>query len=196
MSESRNDEQESALMIRKLGREIRWDAAAAVIAALVGLLALFVAGYTAHIQRQQVSAQVWPYLMWANSDNQMEFMWINKGVGPAIVESAQVLVGGNSQHDWSAVMHSLRLEPINYGQSTFNGNVLSAGETLEWLKFMDHASFQRFRETARRARLDFKVCYCSTLGDCWVNDTTKGNGNVRIPVDKCPAVPEAQQFDD
>ena len=196
MSESRNDEQESAPMIRKLGREIRWDAAAAIIASLVGLLALAVAGYTAHIQRQQVSAQVWPYLMWANSDNQMEFMWINKGVGPAIVESAQVLVGGNPQHDWSAVMHSLRLEPINYGQSTFNGNVLSAGETLEWLKFMDHASFQRFRETARRARLDFKVCYCSTLGDCWVNDTTKGNGNVRIPVDKCPAVPEAQQFDD
>jgi hypothetical protein len=112
------------------------------------------------------------------------------------VKTAQVLVAGKPQHDWAAVMRSLRLEPINYGQSTFNGNVLSAGETLEWLKFMDHASFQRFRETARRAKLDFKVCYCSTLGDCWVNDTTKGNGNVRIPVDKCPAVPDAQQFDD
>ena len=32
-------------------RRIRWDALAAVIAALVGLLALIVAGYTAYIQR-------------------------------------------------------------------------------------------------------------------------------------------------
>lgn len=196
MTDSQKGESVSSLAVKKLDREIRWDAAAAVVASLVGLLALAVAGYTAYIQRQQVSAQVWPYLLWANSDNQTDFMWINKGVGPAIVETAQVLVAGKPQRNWEAVMRSLRLEPIHYGQSTLNGNVLSAGETLEWLKFMDHASFQRFRETARRAKLDFKVCYCSTLGDCWVNDTTKGNGNVRIPVDKCPAVPESQQFDD
>jgi hypothetical protein len=196
MSEPQRDESASAPIVRRLGREIRWDAAAAIIASLVGLLALMIAGYTAYIQRQQVSAQVWPYLLWANSDNQTEYMWMNKGVGPAIVKSAQVLVDGKPQHNWAAVMRSLRLEPINYGQSTFNGNVLSAGETLDWLKFMDHASFQRFRDAARRAKLDFKVCYCSTLGDCWVNDTTKGNGNVRIPVDKCPAVPVPQQFDD
>ncbi|HEX5960420.1 MAG TPA: hypothetical protein VFY97_04140 [Rhodanobacteraceae bacterium] len=179
-----------------MARFLRWDALAAIVASLVGLLALAVAGYTAYIQRQQVSAQVWPYLLWANSDNQTEYMWMNKGVGPAIVKSAQVLVDGKPQHNWAAVMRSLLLEPINYGQSTFNGNVLSAGETLDWLKFMDHASFQRFRDAARRAKLDFKVCYCSTLGDCWVNDTTKGNGNVRIPVGKCPAVPAPQQFDD
>lgn len=196
MSEPQRDENASAPMAKRLGRQIRYDAAAAVIASLVGLLALAVAGYTAYIQRQQVRAQVWPYLMWADSDNQMDYMWINKGVGPAVVKTAQVLVGGKPQHDWNAVMRSLQLEPINYGQSTFNGNVLSAGETLEWLKFMDHASFKRFRDSAKRARLDFRVCYCSTLGDCWVNDTTKGNGNVRIPVDKCPAVPDAQQFDD
>lgn len=196
MSELPHDENASAPTVKRLGRQIRWDATAAIIASLVGLLALAVAGYTAYIQRQQVSAQVWPYLMWANSDNQMDFMWMNKGVGPAIVKSAQVLVAGKSQHDWPAVMRSLQLEPIDYGQSTFNGNVLSAGETLEWLKFKDHADFQRFREAARRGRLDFKVCYCSTLGDCWVNDTTKGNGNVRLPVDKCPAVPQSHQFDD
>jgi len=196
MSEPRRDENVSAPAIKRLGREIRWDAAAAIIASLVGLLALAVAGYTAYIQRQQVRAQVWPYLLWANSDNQTEYMWINKGVGPAIVKTAQVLVGGKPQRNWQAVMRALQLEPITYRQSTFNGNVLSAGETLEWLKFMDHAGFQRFRDAARRARLDFKVCYCSTLGDCWVNDTARGNGNVRVPVGKCPAVPDAQQFDD
>lgn len=196
MPETSSSPNETTPAASKVRREIRYDAVAAVIAALVGMLALAVAAYTAYIQRQQVSAQVWPYLMWANSDNQMEFMWINKGVGPAIVKTAQVLVDGKPQRDWTAVMRSLRLDPMKFGQSTFNGNVLSAGETLDWLKFMDHASFQRFRDAGRRSKLVFKVCYCSTLGDCWVNDTSRGDENVRVPVGKCPAVPEAQQFDD
>ncbi len=195
MSDPQRNENASAPIVKRLGREIRYDAVAAVIAALVGMLALLVAGYTAYILRQQVRAQVWPYLMWANSDNGMDFLWINKGVGPAIIKSAVVLVDGKPQHNWPAVMHSLRVDPQGYGQSTFNRNVISAGETLEWLKFKDHGQFQAFRGAARN-HLDFKVCYCSTLGDCWVNDSTRDDGNTRFPVGKCPAVPATQQFDD
>lgn len=195
MSEPQRDENASAPTVKRLGREIRWDAAAAIIASLVGLLALAVAGYTAYIQRQQVSAQVWPYLMWASSDTGSDYLWVNKGVGPAIVKSAVVLVDGKPQRNWNAVMHSLQVDPQNYGQSTFNHNVISAGETLEWLKFKDHGQFRVFRDAARK-RLDFKVCYCSTLGDCWVNDSTRSDGNTRFPAGKCPAVPESRQFRD
>jgi hypothetical protein len=173
----------------------RWDAAAAIIASLVGLLALIVAGYTAYIQRQQVSAQVWPYLMMADSDNSSEYMWFNKGVGPAQVKSVQAFVDGKLQRNWTSVFMSMRLAGMDYGQSTLNGDVLSAGEKLDWLQFKDHRDFQAFREAAHHTKLDFKVCYCSTLGDCWINDSAKGWGN-RQPVGKCPAVPESQQFDD
>lgn len=195
MSEPQRDDNAPTPAVKRLGRQIRYDAVAAVIAALVGMLALVVAGYTAYIQRQQVSAQVWPYLMWANSDSRMDYLWINKGVGPAIIKSAVVLVDGKPQHDWRAVMRSLQVDPQGYGQSTFNHNVISAGETLEWINFRSHDQFQTFRDAARR-RLDFKVCYCSTLGDCWVNDSTRGDGNTRFEVGQCPAVPETQQFDD
>lgn len=176
-------------------RVVRWDALAAIVASLVGLLALLIAGYTAYIQRQQVSAQVWPYLIWASSDTGSDYLWLNKGVGPAIVKSAVVSVDGKPQRDWDAVMHSLQVDPQGFGQSTFNHNVLSAGETLEWLTFKDHDQFKAFRSVARH-KLDFKVCYCSTLGDCWVNDSTRGDGNNRLAVDKCPAVPESRQFQD
>ena len=125
------------MLVATARRGIRWDAAAAIIASLVGLLALVVAGYTAHIQRQQVSAQVWPYLMMASSDVSSQYMWLNKGVGPAQVESVQVLVGGKPQRDWKAVFRSMQLEKLDYGQSTLNGNVLSAGEKLDWLQFND-----------------------------------------------------------
>ncbi len=195
MPEPHCDESASAPAVHRLGREIRWDALAAIVASLVGLLALLVAGYTAYIQRQQVRAQVWPYLMMANSDNSSEFMWFNKGVGPAQVKSVQALVGGKPQRNWDAVMRAMRLENLSYGQSTLRGDVLSAGEKLDWLQFKEHDDFVRFREAVRLARLDFRVCYCSSLGDCWMNDSNRG-WNDRRPVGTCPKLPESEQFDD
>ena len=177
-------------------RGVRWDALAAIIASLVGLLALLIAGYTAMLQRQQVRAQVWPYLLWASSDVSTQYLWINKGVGPAIVQSTRVLVDGKPQRDWKEVMAALQLGPLNYGQSTLSGNVLSAGETLEWLKFAGSEDFRHFRATAKSARLDFKVCYCSTLGECWVVDTTEWSRDNRVPIGMCPDVPESEQFRD
>jgi hypothetical protein len=181
---------------RQVRREIRYDAVAAVIAALVGMLALIVAGYTAYIQRQQVRAQVWPFLMMANSDHSSEYMWLNKGVGPARVESLQVFVDGKLQGNWHDVFRSMQLEKLKYGQSTLNGNVLSAGEKVDWLQFGNHDDFLAFREAARRSGFGVKTCYCSTLGDCWINDSTKADWNVQHAVGKCPAVPATQQFDD
>ena len=178
------------------GRALPWDALAAVIASLIGLLALGVAGYTAYLQRQQVRAEVWPYLLWASSDVATQYMWINKGVGPAIVHSAQVLVGGKPQRNWKAVFQSLGLEDIDYGQSTFSGNVLSAGETLQWLTFPSGDDFRRFRAAAARAKLEFRACYCSTLGECWRVRTPDWTGADRAPLDSCPAVPDGAQFDD
>jgi hypothetical protein len=177
-------------------RGVRWDALAAIIASLVGLLALLIAGYTAVLQRQQVRAQVWPYLLSASSDVSTQYLWMNKGVGPAMVQSTQVFVDGKPQQNWKAVMSALRLGSLNYGQSTLSGNVLSAGETLEWLKFENSEDFRHFREAAKSAKLDFRVCYCSTLGECWVVGKTEWSMDSRVPIEMCPAVPESEQFKD
>lgn len=196
MSDPRQHTDESQAALARRG--IRWDAAAAIIASLVGLLALVVAGYTAYIQRQQVRAQVWPYLMWANSDNQQDYMWVNKGVGPAVVNSVQVLVGDKPQRNWNEVFRALRTGDLEHGQSSFNHTVVSASETLDWLQFKEHSDFLAFRHAAEQGKLSFKVCYCSTLKDCWLDDTSRGShgNNTRFDVGKCPAVPESQQFDD
>lgn len=193
MSDSSLSPDES--QIAKAKRGVRWDALAAIIASLVGLLALIVAGYTAYIQRQQVRAQVWPYLMMANSDNSSEFMWFNKGVGPAQVKNVQAFVDGRPQQNWEAVFRAMRLANLDYAQSTLNGGVLSAGEKLDWLQFKQHSDFRRFREATHQTKLDFKVCYCSTLGDCWMNDSMRGWTD-RRPVEECPKLPESEQFDD
>ena len=80
---------------------------AAIVAALVGLLALVVSGYTAYIQRQQVRAQVWPWLVAGNNDLEHSLEVLNKGAGPAIVRSVQVFVDGKPQPTWDAVLDAL-----------------------------------------------------------------------------------------
>ncbi len=90
-------------------RGVRWDALAAIIAALVGLLALCVSGYTAYIQREQVRAQVWPYLLAGNDDGDQSIYVYNKGVGPAIVKTAQIFIDGKAQTDWVHVLTALGL---------------------------------------------------------------------------------------
>ncbi len=174
-------------------RTIRWDALAAIIAALIGLLSLIVAGYTAHVQRQQVSAQVWPYLIGGNSSGARELLWENKGVGPAIIRQVSVTVGGKPQRNWKSVMQVMGFPKLDYYQSTLAGNVLSPGEKLDWIKFNDEADYRAFMAAAQRVNFEAVTCYCSTLGECW---TTQLLVFSRQSVRRCPASPESEQFRD
>ena len=112
-----------------------WHAVSAGIAALIGLLALLVSGYTAWLQRQQVRAQVWPRLLLMSSDTQQEWLVMNKGVGPALVRSARVRFDGAVQRDWTALAGALKLSPGEYVQSTVNGTVLSGGQPYVMAQF-------------------------------------------------------------
>jgi hypothetical protein len=181
-------------------RMIRWDAVAAIIASLVGLLALLVAGYTAYVQRQQVRAQVWPYLIIGNDDLSQSLTVQNKGVGPAIVRSVQVRVGGKPASDWIHVVAALGMPPLHFSQTTVNRDVLSAGEELQAIHFTDKKLWQRFHAAAF-GRLAMDVCFCSTLNECWISSNRNLVGPATMPlqlnvqpVGRCPRLPPAQVF--
>ena len=180
------------------GRGIRWDAIAAIIAALVGLLALCVSAYTAYIQRQQVRAQVWPYLLAGNDDGKQAVYVYNKGVGPAIVKTAQIFIDGKPQTDWTRVLAALGMPPHGYVQSTLNPNVISAGEEVRINKVVDQDRWQVFRDAAT-SRMTMDICYCSTLGECWLYSDRHPVGYKSIAqlvheVDRCPHLPDSEVF--
>ncbi len=89
-----------------------------------------------------------------------------------------------------------RLEDIDDGRRTFNGNVLSAGETLQWPTFPARGDFRRFRAAAARSKPEFRACYGSTLGECRRVHTPDWTAADRAPPDSCPAVPDDLQLDD
>jgi hypothetical protein len=186
-------------------REVKWDAMAAVIASLVGFLALLVAGYTAYIQRytaeiqtKQVQAQVWPWLAAGNNDNEGSIEVTNKGVGPAIVRSAQVFVDGKPQPDWQHVLKALGTVHT-YSQVTLNPNVFAPGEKVPVIQFADKDDYKQFKAAAVTHLTLINICYCSTLGECWMYSDRhlvgyKSLAQLMKPVAQCPKLPSKAIF--
>jgi len=163
-----------------------WDGVAAVIAALVGLLALCVSGYTAWLQQQQVRAQVWPYIETGISTSKHDLTLVNKGVGPALIRSVQIYVDGKPQHDWDAVYASLGLKfDRRPPYSTINSIVISAGERIAQVTFRTVEDFNLYAKQA--TRVEMRLCYCSTMNECWMRDEReKESVRVYHDVKTCP----------
>ena len=205
MTPSQPDPDQQALPTAR--RAVEWDAVAAIIASLVGFLALLVAGYTAYVQRytaeiqnRQVQAQVWPYVISGNDDLNFALTVSNQGVGPAIVRSVQVRMDGKSQSDWNHIVANMGLPPHSFFQSTINRYVLSPGERLQIIRFSDKALWQRF-ENAALNRMSIDICFCSTLGECWMSRNKNLIGSPSMPlqlrvdsVDRCPRLPQSEVF--
>src|SRR4051812_36288385 len=106
-----------------------------IVATLVGVSALFVSGYTAYVQRQQVRAAVWPILEFSTSnDPTIRLTLDNKGIGPAIVRHVRVTVDGEPVRNWyEALQKMLGPGKHSYSQSTISGHVLAAGESMNVL---------------------------------------------------------------
>ncbi len=87
-------------MKEKLKPRISSNTWTAIMATIVSICALAVSSYQAYIQHQQQEASVWPFLQvdisQTDSDlkNEHEFYYtlINKGVGPAIIDSCTVIL--------------------------------------------------------------------------------------------------------
>lgn len=183
-----NDPASAAQSVQRRRRD--WNGVSAVIAALIGLLALCVSGYTAVLQRQQVRAQVWPYIETGWSQSGRYVLLANKGVGPARIETVQMFVDGKPYKDWNSIFAAMGLKfdpPPPY--STVHGVVISAGSLIQQLAIRDEEQFRQFDPLY--ARIDVAVCYCSTLAECWQLDERETEPALqRRSVETCPRSPE------
>ncbi len=182
-----------------------WDAIAAVFAALIGLLAIFISAYTAWNVREQTRAQVWPYLQLGESDSLPTdavsgqshgglLEVINRGVGPAAVQSMEVLVDGKPQHNWRQAFAALSLEPHSFSTSSLNHTVLSPGEQLDYLVIVGHKDWEQFKAKLASDIL-IRTCYCSTLGECWTSTLNFHKSSRQgQSVNSCSGVPDDKQF--
>jgi hypothetical protein len=181
---------------REKPRASRYDA---VIATFVGVCALCVSGYTAHVQREQVRAAVWPILEYETSNSpDIHFTVSNKGVGPAIIKNVIVRVDGQPRKNWGEVLEKL-LGPGKHpvAESDMSGHVFSAGESMTILTPHDAnddpLTFDRsnplwVKMNKERNRVSVEICYCSTLGECWTLRGGESTGrSTTTETRRCPS---------
>ena len=175
-----------------------------VVATLVGVCALFVSGYTAYTQRQQVRAAVWPILEFDSCNApEVRFTLANKGVGPAIIRNVIVRVDGQPVRNWKEALERILGPGEHLGsESDMRGHVLAAGESMTVftphdaennpLNF-DRSNLLWVKLNKDRGRVTVEICYCSTLGECW---TLRGSGmtpSTTTETRRCPS-PSASSF--
>ena len=173
-----------------------WDVYAAFVATLIGLLALLVSGYTAHVQRQQLRAQVWPYLV-VSSGNVVPYVGlhaINSGTGPARVTAVRVTVDQRPVKTWAAAQVALGGQSGGLVQSQLANTVLPAGKDLTMVRPYSDDMTAAFVALflGDKHDLTVSVCYCSVLDECWLV-TTDTVPQAIDGADDCP-IPVAARF--
>ncbi len=163
----------------------------AIVATLVGVMALLVSGYTALVQRQQVRAQVWPYVTISYGNSPIHIDIENKGVGPALIKNVIVRVDGKPVPTWAALLIRAGMtDAHDIGYSTFHRSVISPGESVHAFRPHDEKGDDLYPKPGYGLRLQsalqhstFEICYCSTLDECW----TVTDDDETIPVKRCPS---------
>ena len=182
-------------------RASRYDT---IIATFVGVCALCVSAYTAHVQRQQVRAAVWPILEFDTSNApDIHFTLANKGVGPAIIRHVIVKVDGQPVRNWKEALGRI-LGPGEHllSESDMRGHVLAAGESMtvftprdaenNLLNF-DKSNPLWVKMNKDRGRVAVEICYSSTLGECWTLHATGLTPSTTTESGRCPS-PSASSF--
>ena len=166
-------------------KRLGFETVGSIAAMVIGACALFVAWDQAQIMRKQQHASVIPILNVTggfSSDGDGHVMTVsikNDGIGPAIIESATLTVGGADITDWPDLRDrflpaALRAHYDTSLDSTIG--VLAAGERSEAIRFYWPKGEGRDEAfAALKARVFsstdqgaiFSVCYCSVFDRCW-----------------------------
>jgi hypothetical protein len=171
---------------------------AAIASGLVAVCAVATSTYNVYLQRQQVRAQVWPRLLFDTSltrSKGFSLVLTNRGVGPAEVKRVRVTVDGKPAEDWPHAITTLlgkndfslaNLQPME-------DEIISPGMDLHALELPNLDDSRKLVEELQKERLDIELCYCSSLGECWIYGSTAPKVPMGTrPVDSC--VPDATPF--
>ena len=174
----------------------RGDGHAAVIATLVGLLAVAISGYTAYVQRQQLRAQVWPCISVSTPTvpPMVGVKLTNAGTGPARILAARVTVDNHPVEVWARARKAMGGD--DRGGAIFGpltGSVLSPGAQSMPFRPYDENNQEPFRQMLLGKHLVVTLCYCSVLDECWVIDTEATQSQAIGDPENCPIKP-AERF--
>lgn len=163
---------------------------------MISVVSLVVAVSANRTQERMLAASVWPSLQFATSnvsvdgEPQITFDLLNRGVGPARVQWAEVSLQGEPMPDLRTLLARCCGDEsaTNSFTSGIQRRVLAAGENVQVVHMDKDGSEAAVYDALNLARqgVSLRACYCSVLDDCWLLDTRRTEPE---PVDACPAPP-------
>lgn len=189
------------------------DYAISAAALFVSAVSLWVGVRTEKANEDLVAASTWPFLQVqisnADPDGQPDLLFevVNTGVGPAKIESFEVLWNGKPYPGGNALLEQCcGYKPIRpttpeakthtmLMRGTVQGMVLRAGDVETFLHYKLNADNLAQWTALNNARdqMTYRICYCSVLNECWrssLHSELYLPGQLRPePVKTCPAPP-------
>jgi hypothetical protein len=141
--------------------------------------------HMAEANARLVAANSWPFLSYsagtntANGVTTIHMQVVNSGVGPAKIESAELLWKGvayRSDQDFLQACCAVDPASAKFDSDLLPNEVLRAGQVIPVLGFTqsDNPAAFAILERAMISRdLQLRVCYCSIFAECWKSDLTK-----------------------
>lgn len=183
-------------MSGRLPRWRRFETIGSVTAIVVGVAAIFVSTYQAHIMRNEIRASVWPALQitgFISADpegTRIGARVSNVGVGPALIERITVKVEGDFIEDLPELITTAP-EGANHSFELLRGRIMASGEAIDSFSFeYVGKSYDELWPTYQYygEHMELEVCYCSSMKECWVRDL---HSNPPQPVKSCATQPSS-----
>ncbi len=186
---------------------LRLDFFVAIVALLVSALTAGTLIYQTHVIGDQYAATIWPYVSaTVTYDAHGESVELtNDGLGPALVQSAQLWVDGKRASSWSAYFAALAREPVIRASflrmnadvragraplvritasSVSPGTTIRPGDSLRLISMSFPSSVPLLAILKHPIAVD--TCYCSLNGNCWTLSSAPGASNsMPHPVAHC-----------
>jgi hypothetical protein len=132
-----------------------------------------------------VAANSWPFLSYGagtvttDGVTKVDIHVVNSGVGPAKIESAELVWKGVAYGSDQAFLKACcGFDPASgaaFDSDLVPYEVLRAGERIKFLEFTQSASpvvFVALQRAMLSRDLQLHVCYCSIFDECWTSDLT------------------------
>jgi hypothetical protein len=132
-----------------------------------------------------VAANSWPFLTYGagvvstNGVPKIHMQVVNTGVGPAKIESAELVWKGIAyDRDENFLKACCGFDPASktpFDSDLVPYEVLRAGEQIKFLEFTESNSpsvFAALQRAALSRDLQLHICYCSIFDECWKSDLT------------------------
>jgi hypothetical protein len=171
-------------------KKLKPDFIVAMLAVIIGLSTMFVYIYQARIMSRQMHATVWPYIeanfSYSTGQNpSVSIIVTNKGVGPAIVKSAYIILDDQKYSDSQARIDSLALKLTGISglldsYTNLTTRVISPGEEIKFIGVTDSLKALTLIKSLSGHRIRTEICYCSVFEDCWKVESAKVT-----PCDRC-----------